>query len=130
MHLMDWTATIMDFGGIDPARANPDFDGMSFKDTFYNGNDISPSPRKDLFMFMNGSPAVSSNQFHEIRIILRGRTVLFQNRRFYFQTGVYRRGDMKVAYATAAKMFFRGESHLLPAEGACGYDRIDLQEQF
>ena len=65
MHLMDWTATIMDFGGIDPARANPDFDGMSFKDTFYNGNDISPSPRKDLFMFMNGSPAVSSNQFHE-----------------------------------------------------------------
>ena len=56
---MDWTATIMDFGGIDPARANPDFDGMSFKDTFYNGNDISPSPRKDLFMFMNGSPAVS-----------------------------------------------------------------------
>lgn len=37
---------------------------------------------------------------------------------------------MKVAYATAAKMFFRGESHILPAEGACGYDRIDLQEQF
>ena len=63
---MDWTATIMDFGGIDPARANPDFDGMSFKDTFYNGNDVSPSPRKDLFMFMNGSPAVSFNQFHEI----------------------------------------------------------------
>lgn len=61
MHLMDWTATIMDFGGIDPARANPDFDGMSFKDTFYNGNDVSPSPRKDLFMFMNGSPAVSFN---------------------------------------------------------------------
>ena len=37
---------------------------------------------------------------------------------------------MKVAYATAAKMFFRGDSHILPAEGACGYDRIDLQEQF
>ena len=79
MHLMDWTATIMDFGGIDPARANPDFDGMSFKDTFYNGNDISPSPRKDLFMFMNGSPAVSSNQFHEY---LRVHTVLFQTKRF------------------------------------------------
>ena len=78
MHLMDWTATIMDFGGIDPARANPDFDGMSFKDTFYNGNDISPSPRKDLFMFMNGSPAVSSNQFHDICIILRARTALFK----------------------------------------------------
>ena len=75
---MDWTATIMDFGGIDPARANPDFDGMSFKDTFYNGNDISPSPRKDLFMFMNGSPAVSSDQFHEYFL----RTVLFQNERF------------------------------------------------
>ena len=82
---MDWTATIMDFGGIDPARANPDFDGMSFKDTFYNGNDISPSPRKDLFMFMNGSPAVSSNQFHEIRNIFRARTVLFQRRLIFRQ---------------------------------------------
>ena len=118
---MDWTATIMDFGGIDPARANPDFDGMSFKDTFYNGNDISPSPRKDLFMFMNGSPAVSINQLH-------GKKYHFET--INFQTGVYRRGDMKVAYATAAKMFFRGDSHILPAEGACGYDRIDLQEQF
>ena len=32
MHIMDWTATLVDFAGIDPSQANPDFDGMSFKE--------------------------------------------------------------------------------------------------
>ena len=33
MHIMDWTATLVDFAGLDPTVANPDFDGMSFKET-------------------------------------------------------------------------------------------------
>lgn len=32
MHIMDWTATLVDFAGLDPTTANPDFDGMSFKE--------------------------------------------------------------------------------------------------
>merc|ERR1712226_414880 len=53
-------------------------------------------------MFMNGSPA----------------------------TGVYRRGDMKVAYATAAKMFFRGKypmSEIMSAKTSTSkYDGNDV----
>ena len=34
MHISDWAPTLIDFAGVDPAVANPDFDGHSFKGKF------------------------------------------------------------------------------------------------
>ena len=56
MHISDWTPTILDLAGIDPATTNPDFDGHSFKDVFVND---AESPREDLFYFLKASPAVN-----------------------------------------------------------------------
>ena len=39
MHISDWVPTLLDFAGVDPTAANPDFDGYSFKDVLTNGSD-------------------------------------------------------------------------------------------
>ena len=57
MHLMDWTATIMDFAGLD-LQAYDDLDGISFKNYFV---DAESAPRTELFHYMQGQPPVSRN---------------------------------------------------------------------
>ena len=39
MHISDWAPTLLDFAGVDPATANPDFDGFSFKDVLTSGSE-------------------------------------------------------------------------------------------
>ena len=55
MHLMDWTATIMDFAGLD-LKSYQDLDGISFKNYFV---DAETAPRTELFHYMQGQPPVS-----------------------------------------------------------------------
>jgi len=54
MHISDWAPTLIDFAGVDPAVANPDFDGHSFKDVLTSGAD---TPRSDMMYFVNPKPA-------------------------------------------------------------------------
>ena len=57
MHVSDWTPTILDFAGIDPTTANPNFNGFSFKDVLQNDAD---SPREDLFYFLKAQPTAGT----------------------------------------------------------------------
>jgi len=54
MHISDWAPTLLDFAGLDPAAANPDFDGHSFKNVLTDGAD---SPRGDMMYYISPKPA-------------------------------------------------------------------------
>ena len=46
----------------------------------------------------------------------------------YFKAGTLRKGNFKLAFNTPVDKFFRSGNHTLPAEGACSFTRMNLQE--
>jgi len=95
MHLMDWTATIMDFAGLD-LDGYEDLDGMSFKNYFV---EAESAPRTELFHYMQGQPPVS-------------KTFKFSANKIY-QGGYFEKGKLQTCFQhTSGQIFSKWKSYL------------------